>query len=139
MTIKQLSPEQNVAIQWLSLPKRGGKTYDEIAELSGVHVNTIYKWRKDTDFLAELKREIVRQTIDRLPQVMDSLADAAITDHNAAAAKLLLQANDMLTDNIVVDTKQSDKTDIDALRERLRAFNERNPHSDKITPYNEAT
>ncbi|WP_311847805.1 helix-turn-helix domain-containing protein [Paenibacillus larvae] len=31
------------------MPKKGGKTYAEIAEICGVHPNTIGNWRKGSD------------------------------------------------------------------------------------------
>jgi transcriptional regulator with XRE-family HTH domain len=122
---KTLSPEQYIAIQWLSLPKKGGKTYEQIAELCGVHPNTIGNWRKDPTFEAELKRQMVRNSQDKLPELIDSLTDIAIRDGNAAMAKLALQINGLLTDKIELETKQSEDTDIDALRERIKAYKER--------------
>lgn len=118
----KLTAEQYVAIEWLSQPKKGGKTFEEIAEICGVHPNTIGNWRKDKTFDAELKRAIVRNNSARLPELVESLTDIAIRDGNAAMAKLALQVNDMLTDRVEVDTKNTEGTDIDALKQRIEAL-----------------
>lgn len=122
---KTLSADQYVAIEWLSQPNRGGKTYEEIAQICGVHFNTLGNWRKDAFFDRELKRTIIRNNSDRLPELVASLTDIAIRDGNAAMAKLALQVNDMLTDKIEVDTKESGVTDVDALRQRIAALQKR--------------
>ena len=118
----KLTAEQYVAIEWLSQPKKGGKTFEEIAEICGVHPNTIGNWRKDKTFDAELKRAIVRNNSARLPELVESLTEIAIRDGNAAMAKLALQVNDMLTDRVEVDTKNTEGTDLDALKQRIEAL-----------------
>lgn len=114
-----------IAIRWLALPKHGDKSMEEIATECGVSRRALYDWLKDPLFDRELKKEIVRQTTARLPEVMESLTDAVIKEHNAAAAKLLLQVNGMLTDKVEVDAKVSDTTDVEALKARLQAMRER--------------
>lgn len=121
-----LSPDQYVAIEWLSQPRKGGKTYEEIAAICGVHFNTLGNWRKDKTFDTELKRAIVRNNSDRLPEMVASLTDIAIRDGNAAMAKLALQINGMLTDNVEVTTRTEEGTDVAALKERIAALQKRN-------------
>jgi len=122
---KQLNADQYVAIEWLSLPNKGGKTFEDIASICGVHPNTIANWRKDDTFDRELKRTIIRNNSVRLPELVESLTDIAINDRNAAMAKLALQVNGMLTDKIEVETKGNEGTDIEALRQRLESFRNR--------------
>lgn len=119
---KQLTASQHIAIEWLSIPNKGGKTYEEIAGICGVHLNTLKQWRKDKAFDAELKRAIIRNNSDKLPELVESLAEIAMRDGNAAMAKLALQVNDMLTDRVEVDSKDSGGTDIEALKQRIAAF-----------------
>ncbi|GIP55260.1 hypothetical protein J42TS3_42950 [Paenibacillus vini] len=88
---------------------------EEIGAAAGVSRQSIYDWLKEPLFERELKRQITRNTLDKLPEVADSMADAAIQDRNAAAAKLLLQMNKMLTDK--VDVVRTDATGLD--REEL--------------------
>ncbi|MEH7521699.1 phBC6A51 family helix-turn-helix protein [Bacillus sp. JJ1503] len=125
MALKRLNTEHLIAIKWLALPKKGGKTIAEIAQLCDVSEQSIYNWRKDPLFERELKREMVRNTLDKLPEVLEAVPDIIVRDGNAAMFKTLLQAHDMLTDKVEVETKQSgDSVNVDELRarlERLRA------------------
>ncbi|MGF7045697.1 putative transcriptional regulator [Paenibacillus sp. DS2015] len=118
----QLKAEQYVAIEWLSVPNKGGKTYEEVAAICGVTARTIENWRKDRAFDVELKRAMVRNNSTRLPEMIASLTDVAIKEGNAAAAKLVLQMNDMLTDRVALDTNVTETTDVNALRDRIKAL-----------------
>lgn len=120
MALKRLNTEHLIAIKWLALPKKGGKTIKEIAELCGVSEQSIYNWRKDPLFERELKREMVRNTLDKLPDVLDAVPDIIIRDGNAAMFKTLLEAHDMLTKKVEVTQKNNDDSvDREALKERL--------------------
>lgn len=133
---KKLTSDQAVAIEWLSLPRKGGKTYAEIAAMCGVTDRTLENWRKDPVFEAEFKRAIVRNNSARLPELIESLVDIAIRDGNAAAAKLALQVNGMLTDKIEVDTKGEVVTDAEALRLRIEQYKQRTSTDDSETSGN---
>ncbi|WP_239613919.1 phBC6A51 family helix-turn-helix protein [Cohnella mopanensis] len=121
-----LTAEQTIAIEWLSLPRKGGKTYEEIAALCGVTARTLENWRKKPEFETEYKRAIKRNNDARLPELVESLTDIAITDRNAAMAKLALQVSGMLTDRVEVDAKVSEGTDIEALKNRIMALRKGN-------------
>ncbi|WP_434750247.1 phBC6A51 family helix-turn-helix protein [Paenibacillus amylolyticus] len=118
---KQLTSEQFIAIEWLAKPRKGGKTYEEIASICGVTARTLENWRKDASFEAEFKRAIVRENSAKLPELVDSLSTIAIRDGNAAMAKLALQISGMLTDKIEVETKDGEGTDLVALKARIEA------------------
>ncbi|MBT2682647.1 hypothetical protein [Bacillus sp. ISL-37] len=122
MGLKRLEAEHLLAIKYLALPKRGGLTFQQIADECGVHLNSIGNWRKDPLFERELKREIVRNTQNRLPELMEAMIDHAIKDGNAAGAKLILQANDMLTDRVEVNAEIKDGRDIDDIKARLARY-----------------
>jgi len=118
----KLNDKQYAAIAILSQPKRGGLTYDQVAEQVGVSRTTLAEWRKRDDFNDELKRQIMRDTIERLPEVMASIPDHIINDGNAAMFRTLLQAQGLLTEKVEVAT-QSTGNDIDAIKadiERMR-------------------
>ena len=119
MAKKQLSEKQWAAIAILSQPKRAGMTYEQIAEQVGVHRDTLLRWRKDDTFNEALKKQIVANTIDRLPEIFDSIPDHIIKDGNAAMFRTLLQAHGLLTDKVEVESKNEGTIDIDAIRERL--------------------
>jgi len=126
MALKRLNAEHLLAIQYLSQPKKAGKTDEEIAEICGVSRQSIYNWRKDPLFERELKSQMIRNNRDRLPEVIESLSQIAIDTGNAAAAKLLLQINGMLTDKVEVETKVSvAEVDYDALDDEIEAFEDR--------------
>ncbi|MFJ7665343.1 phBC6A51 family helix-turn-helix protein [Lysinibacillus sp. NPDC097162] len=117
----KLNDKQYAAIAILSQPKRGGLTYDQVAEQIGVSRTTLTNWRKQDDFNEELKREIMRRTIDRLPEIMDAIPDIIINEGNAAMFRTLLQAQGLLTDKVEVST-QGNTEDIDAIKAKLEAL-----------------
>jgi len=120
---RKLNEKQIAAITLLSLPKRGGLTYEEIAEKVGIARSTLQEWRKDDKFNEELKRQIVRNTLDDLPEIMSSIPKHIINDGNAALFRTLLQAHGMLTDKVEVETKGNSNTDVDTMKaeiERMR-------------------
>lgn len=119
MAKRKLSDKQYAAIAILAQPKRAGLTLEQVAKEVGVSRQSLNNWRNDDRFNDELKRTIMRSTIDRLPEVMQSVPDHIINDGNAAMFRTLLQAQGLLTEKVEVET--SDKSvDIDAIRERLR-------------------
>lgn len=120
-----LTAEQLIAIDWLAQPKKGGKTYEEIAELCGVTARTLENWRKNAMFDAEFRRALRRNNDVRLPELLQSLADIAIRDGNAAMAKLALQVGGVLTESIEVTNKDGEGTDIEALRLRVASLSQR--------------
>lgn len=125
MALRSLSTEHYTAIGYLALPKPQRPTVDEIAKECGVHRATIFEWKKDPLFEAELKRQMVRNSQDKLPELIESLPVIAMRDGNAAMAKLALQINGLLTDKVEVEAKVSDTTDLEALRAKLDAFKQR--------------
>lgn len=120
-----LTAEQLIAIDWLAQPKKGGKTYEEIAEICGVTARTLENWRKNAMFDAEFRRALRRNNDVRLPELLQSLADIAIRDGNAAMAKLALQVGGVLTESIEVTSKDGEGTDIEALRLRVASLSQR--------------
>ncbi|MFC4103615.1 phBC6A51 family helix-turn-helix protein [Paenibacillus xanthanilyticus] len=132
MALKTLNTEHYKAIGFLALPKPQRPTVDEIAKECGVHRATIFAWRKEPLFEAELKRQMIRNSQDDLPELIESLPKIAIRDGNAAMAKLALQINGMLTDKIEVEAKETGTTDVDALQKRIEAFRARQSETDEL-------
>lgn len=126
MAFKRLNTEHLIAISYLAQPRKGGKTFEEIATECGISRRTLQEWRKDPLFESELKREMVRRSQDQLPELIESLAQIAIRDGNAAMAKLALQINGMLTDKVEIKTDgKSDDIDYDALDSELTSLGDR--------------
>jgi transcriptional regulator with XRE-family HTH domain len=122
---KKLSELQIAAIEFLAVPKRGGLTYAEIAEKVGVDERTILRWRNDDTFHNALTRKIIRNTSDRLPEVLASVPDHIINDGNAAMLRTLLQAHGLLTDKVEVETKGDSASDLDAMKAEIERFRKR--------------
>lgn len=124
MAKKRLNEKQIAAITILATPKRAGLTYEQIAEKVGVAKSTLFEWKKNDEFNEELKRQIVRNTLDDLPDIMSSIPQHIINDGNAALFRTLLQAHGMLTDKVEVESKgNSGGADVDAMKaeiERMR-------------------
>lgn len=123
---RQINEKQHAAIAILSLPERGGLTYENVADKVGVSRQTLATWRKEDAFSKALKDEIVRATLDDLPEIMASLKEHIVRDGNAALLRTLLQAHGMLTEKVEVESKgagqtQSDIDDMKAKIERFRA------------------
>ncbi|MBS4193491.1 phBC6A51 family helix-turn-helix protein [Lederbergia citri] len=125
---KRLNEKQIAAITILAQPKRGGLTYEEVAEQVGVARSTLYEWKKSDLFNEALKREVVRNTLDRLPEVLESVPDHIIKDGNAAMLRTYLQMHDLLSDKLEIDNKASTEStsDLDAMKAEIaRMRNER--------------
>lgn len=122
MSKRRLNEKQIAAIALLALPKRGGMTYKQIAEEVGVTEQTLHNWRKLDYFNEELKKQVLRNTIDKLPDIFDSVPKHIIKDGNAAMFRTLLQSLGMLTEKVEVENKTSE-ADVDSIKaeiERLR-------------------
>ena len=121
--MKRLTEKQLAAITILAQPQRAGLTYEQIAERVGVSRQTLHEWRKDQKFNDELKKEIVRNTIEDLPAIMASVPQHIIKDGNAALFRTLLQAHGLLTEKVEVANVGND-ADAEAIKaeiERMKA------------------
>lgn len=125
MSSRRLSEKQIAAIEILSRPNRGGMTYDQIAKEVGVARSTLFEWKKQDYFNEALKKEIVRKTQDRLPEVFDSIIDNIIETGNAAAFRTLLQTHGMLTDKVEVNQNNADSTKIDDIKAEIERLKQR--------------
>ncbi|MGM7680967.1 phBC6A51 family helix-turn-helix protein [Cytobacillus sp. Hm23] len=121
---RNLTEAQIAGITILAMPKRNGMKYAEIAEEVGVTERTLQRWRKLDHFNEELKRQIMRNKLDRLPEVMESIPDHIIKDGNAAMFRTLLQAHSMLTEKVEVNSKAKEEgvsvSDMKAKIERFK-------------------
>lgn len=118
MTKRKLNDKQIAAITILATPGRGGLTYDEVADKVGVSRQTLLNWRNADYFSNELKRTIVRNTVDDLPDIFASIPQHIINDGNAAMFRTLLQAQGLLTERVEVETSDK-RIDLGALKSQL--------------------
>ncbi|KRG13349.1 hypothetical protein ACA30_15745 [Virgibacillus soli] len=121
---KRLNEKQLAVITILAQPKRGGFTYGEVAEQVGVARSTLYEWKKQDGFNKALKAEIVRNTLDRLPEVLESVPDHIIKDGNAAMLRTYLQMHDLLSDKLEIDNKSSAEStnDMEKMKAEIAQF-----------------
>ncbi|MFD2702775.1 phBC6A51 family helix-turn-helix protein [Paenibacillus shunpengii] len=125
MALKRLEAHHMIAIQYLALPKRGGKTMEEIGTEAGVSRQAIYDWLKDPLFERELKRQISRNTVVKIPEVVDAMVQASVEDRNATAAKLILTMGEMLTEKVDVVKTDVSGMDREELTRRIQEYQSR--------------
>jgi len=118
MSRRRLNEKQIAAIEYLSLPKRGGLTYGQVAEKVGVDERTLRRWRNDITFANELNRRTVLNLSDRLPEIVDSIPEHIINDGNAAMLRTAFQALGLLTDKVEVTDGREDG-DMDDIKARI--------------------
>lgn len=76
---RKLTPDQNNAVEWLTIPKlhRAPETLEKLAEELGVNPSTIWRWRKKFG-LDDMAMEIAKGVLfESLPDVLRALAEKA--------------------------------------------------------------
>jgi hypothetical protein len=125
MASRKLNDKQYAAIALLAMPKRGGLTYDQVAEQVGVSRQTLYEWRNNDVFNDEMKKQVLRNAVEHLPDMYASIPKHVIEDGNAALFRTYIQSLGMLTEKVEVDNKNAGNTDVDAMKaeiERMRGM-----------------
>ena len=130
MAKRRLSEKQIAAIEYLSLPKRGGMTYAVVAELVGVTERQLYNWRQDEDFMDAVVKRTIRKAAEYLPDIMASVPKHIIEDGNAAMLRTYMQSIGALTDKIEIDSKDSSAEDVDKMRAEIERFRKQNGNDD---------
>lgn len=123
MPRKKLNELQYAAVALLALPQRGGMTYDEIAEKVGVSRQTLYEWRNQDAFNEELKKQVLRNAVEHLPDMYAAIPRHVIEEGNAALFRTYIQSLGMLTEKVEVENKDGNAANIDDMKaeiERLR-------------------
>jgi AcrR family transcriptional regulator len=120
---KRLTDKQYAAIAILATPGRSGLTYDEVAERVGVSRQALYEWRNQDAFNDEMKKQVLRNAVEYLPDMFASIPKHVIEDGNAALFRTYIQSLGMLTEKVEVESKNAGATDIDVMKaeiERMR-------------------
>ena len=117
----KLNEKQLQAIEYLSLPARGGLKYDEIAEKVGVSDRSLYTWRQSDDFNKALVRRTIQRSAEHLPDVLDAVPRHIIEEGNAAMLRTYMQSIGALTDKVEIETKQGGQ-DTDSMRKEIEKF-----------------
>lgn len=119
MSKRRLNERQIAAIEYLSLPKRGGMTYAEIAAAVGVTERQLYTWRQDDTFADAVVKRTIRNASEYLPDIMASVPKHIIEDGNAAMLRTYMQSIGALTERVEIDAKGSTDADVDKMREQI--------------------
>lgn len=100
----------------------GTYTMQEIADEVGVSRRQLYNWMEWDEFKNAYNNMVINHGKNRLREVMDSLYQAAIDERSAAAAKLILEAHEILnkkqTQDVNVNVNNS--IDLKSIREQLK-------------------
>lgn|SRR5690606_17126835 len=96
-----------------------GKTNTAIAEELGISRMTLYNWTRNPEWKNAFKNMLRTHSGSRLRDVIDSMTDAAIVDRNAAAAKLLLEMNQMLEKEEKQQVTAKVEINLDKIRDEL--------------------
>lgn len=100
----ELTAQQLVAIEFLIVKRGSNMTYGEIAEVAGVSVKTLERWRKFPDFQNELRRRALETMGEALPQVLKTLTGKALEGNNKSI-ELFLKALGILKGEYDINTR----------------------------------
>lgn len=126
---KKLNERQYAAIALLA--RCPSMTYEDVAKEVGCGVSTLRLWRNDDTFNDELKRQVMREVVGDLPRVMASVPAHIVDGGNAAMFRTFLQSLGMLTEKHEVESKDSGRGDLDAIRAEIRRMERATAQEDR--------
>lgn len=126
MSKRRLNEKQIAAIEYLSMPQRGGMTYEQIAARVGVTERQLYNWRQDEDFMDSVVKRTIRNAAEYLPDIMASVPKHIIEDGNAAMLRTYMQSIGALTEKLEIDSKNNAGEDVDKMRAEIERFRKQN-------------
>lgn len=89
--------EQEICLELLSKPKRGGLTLEQVAAVAGVNEGTLRRWRLKENFQREIQRRVMLQVSERISDVMDTTVNKAISG-SSKHAELVLKSLHIIND-----------------------------------------
>ena len=124
-----LTSQQILAVDLLVLKQGSEMTYTEIAELVGVAVKTLERWRKIPEFQKEVRTRTIELMGESLPDVLATLTRKAIGGNNKCI-EIYLKTLGLLKQEIditarpgaIVDKRSNEaiEFEIDELRRELQ-------------------
>jgi AcrR family transcriptional regulator len=127
---KRLTDKQYAAIAILATPGRSGLTYDEVAERVGVSRQALYEWRNQDAFNDEMKKQVLRNAVEYLPDMFASIPKHVIEDGNAALFRTYIQSLGMLTEKVEVESKNAGSADIDVMKAEIERMRQQRKESE---------
>lgn len=100
--------EQEVCLQLMALPKRGGHTLAQIAEQAGVSEKTLRRWRSSETFQRQLQRMILMSVNEDLNDIMSVMVEKAKSGNNKSA-ELVLKSLGVLQERHIITPEQPDR------------------------------
>ena len=125
MARRKLNEKQLAAVAILALPDRGGLTYKQVAERVGVSEQTLHNWRKLDEFNEEIKKQVLRNAVDDLPNIFASVPKHIIEEGNAAMFRTFIQSLGMLTEKVEVNDNRESVADVDAIKAEIERIKRR--------------
>lgn len=116
--------EQQMALELLALPNKGGYTFEEIASMCNISEKQLRRWRQQEGFQKEIQRRVLMRVNEQLADVMDTTLKRAVGG-SAKHSELILKSLGLLHDRheviakAVPVTEQSNE-DIEAEIEELK-------------------
>ncbi|WP_375670109.1 phBC6A51 family helix-turn-helix protein, partial [Bartonella sp. CL29QHWL] len=95
-----LSPEQRIAAEIIATPGRAGMTLEQISEHVGTTARTLNRWRQQPAFIAYVKKRTMENTVEHLPDVMDTLVRKAKEGSSIKSIEVYLRATGLLNPDV---------------------------------------
>lgn len=106
------------AIEHLSQPKRGGLSYEEIAEKVGVTTKTLSRWRDRMDFKKAVTDRALENIRNELPDVFQAHVRIA-KGGNIKAIELLYKVSGLMIERQEITQTIDDKRDTDSIEKDI--------------------
>lgn len=123
--LTEFKETQIQAIGYLSLPNKGGMSFDEIAEACGVSIRQLHRWRKKPEFKQAIVEQSLSNVKDELPDVLSAHRKQAAKG-NVKAIELFYKLFGLLIEKQEIEqtttNKNKDNKDIDKEIDNLKGL-----------------
>ena len=124
LDLTKFSEKQCMALEMLCQPKRGGKTYLEIAAELEIDEKTLYRWRQLPEFVEAITGKAILRLHENLPDVFDAMLRRAKAGE-VRCVDLMFKLLGLMVDKkeVEVEVEAGDSIlDVAADIERLKAM-----------------
>ena len=124
LDLSKFTDKQIAAIEILSQPKRGGLTYEQVADTVGVNRCTLLEWRRNDDFIQAVTKRAIMNLHADLPEVFAANMTRAKAGE-VRSVELMYKLLELLVDKAEVIVEEKDGSnetvadDIKRLKEML--------------------
>ena len=124
LDLTKFNDKQIMALEILCQPKRGGKTYLEIAAELEIDEKTLYRWRQMPEFVEAISGKAIMRLHEDLPEVLGAMLKRAKAGE-VRSVDLMFKLLGLLVDKkeVEVEVEAGDSIlDVAADIERLKAM-----------------